>query len=295
LPSFPLQVTRFRCGGFALGLSISHLIADGLSAMEFIKSWSETARGMPLTTKPVLDRSILRSRQPPKIDFHFDQYAPAETSNVSNISNPFQGEQILTKCFLFDSNKLAILKSMAMEDGTIKSCSNFTALTAFVWRARCKALQMNPDQTTPLLLVVDVRSKLNPPLPKGYFGNGIVLITCPGRAGELIKNTLSFAVEEVQNGIKMVNEEFVRSWIDYLEVMGAKDFPLHSYFKVSSWTRLSIECSDFGWGEPAQFACTNLPKNSAFFLPDGKEKKGINLILDLPVTAMSTFQELMLL
>ncbi|KAI5565772.1 hypothetical protein BDE02_14G142600 [Populus trichocarpa] len=294
-PLMTAQVTRFRCGGFAFGLSISHCIVDGISAMEFIKSWSETARGMPLTTKPVLDRSILRSRQPPKIDFPFGQYAPAETSNLSNISNPFQGEQILTKCFLFDSNKLAILKNMAMEDGTIKSCSNFTALTAFVWRARCKALQMNPDQTTPLLLVVDVRSKLNPPLPKGYFGNGIVLITCPGRAGELIKNPLSFAVEEVQNGIKMVNEEFVRSWIDYLEVMGAKDFPLNSYFKVSSWTRLSIECSDFGWGEPAQFACTNLPKNSAFLLPDGKEKKGINLILDLPVTAMNTFQELMLL
>lgn len=278
-----------------MGLSISHFIADGISAMEFIKSWSETARGMPLTTKPVLDRSILRSRQPPKIDFPFDQYPPAETSNVSNISNPFQGEQILTKCFLFDSNKLAILKNMAMEDGTIKSCTNFTALTAFVWRARCKALQMNPDQTTSLLLVLDVRSKLNPPLPKGYFGNGIVLNTCRGRAGELIKNPLSFAVEEVQNGIKMVNEEFVRSWIDYLEVMGAKDFGLHSQFLVSSWTRLSIECSDFGWGEPAQFACTNLLKNSGFFLPDGKEKKGINLILDLPVTAMSTFQELMLL
>ncbi|KAJ6873953.1 hypothetical protein NC651_032713 [Populus alba x Populus x berolinensis] len=168
-------------------MSINHCMADGISAMEFIKSWAETARGMPLTTKPVLDRSILRSRQPPKIDFPF------------------------------------------------------------------------------------------------------------GQAGELIKNPLSFAVEEVQNGIKMVNEEFVRSWIDYFEEMRAKDVPLLSHFIVSSWTRLPIECADFGWGEPAQFGCANLPKDSVLFLPEGKEKKGINLILDLPVTAMSTFQELMLL
>ncbi|KAJ6873957.1 hypothetical protein NC651_032713 [Populus alba x Populus x berolinensis] len=93
----------------------------------------------------------------------------------------------------------------------------------------------------------------------------------------------------------MVNEEFVRSWIDYFEEMRAKDVPLLSHFIVSSWTRLPIECADFGWGEPAQFGCANLPKDSVLFLPEGKEKKGINLILDLPVTAMSTFQELMLL
>ncbi|KAJ6873959.1 hypothetical protein NC651_032714 [Populus alba x Populus x berolinensis] len=154
---------------------------------------------------------------------------------------------------------------------------------------------MNPDQTTQLLLIVDVRSKLNPPLPKGYFGNGIAICSCLGRAAELIKNPLSFAVEEVQNGIKMVNEEFVRSWIDYFEVKRAKDFRLPSHFIVTSWTRLPIECADFGWGEPAQFGCANLPADSGVFLPHGKEKKGINLILDLPVTAMSTFQELMLL
>ncbi|XP_034915012.1 omega-hydroxypalmitate O-feruloyl transferase-like [Populus alba] len=217
--------------------------------MEFIKSWAETARGMPLITKPVLDRSILRSRQPPKIDFPFGQYAPVVTSNLSNISNPFQGEQILKKCFLFDSNKFVILKNMAMKDGTIKTCSDFTALTAFVWRARSKALQMNPDQTTQLLFMVDVRSKLNPPLPKGYFSNEIVISTCLGRSGELIKNPLSFAVEEVQNGIKMVNEEFVRSWIDCFEEMRAKDVPLLSHFIVSSWIRLPTECADFGWGE----------------------------------------------
>ncbi|KAJ6973452.1 omega-hydroxypalmitate O-feruloyl transferase-like [Populus alba x Populus x berolinensis] len=221
-------------------MSINHCMVDGISAMEFIKSWAETARGMPLITKPVLDRSILRSRQPPKIDFPFGQYAPVVTSNLSNISNPFQGEQILKKCFLFDSNKFVILKNMAMKDGT---------LTAFVWRARSKALQMNPDQTTQLLFMVDVRSKLNPPLPKGYFSNEIVISTCLGRSGELIKNPLSFAVEEVQNGIKMVNEEFVRSWIDCFEEMRAKDVPLLSHFIVSSWIRLPTECADFGWGE----------------------------------------------
>ncbi|CAK7349125.1 unnamed protein product [Dovyalis caffra] len=97
---------------------------------------------------------------------------------------------------------LMTAQNMAMEDGTIKSCSNFTVLTAFAWHARSKALQMNPDQASQLVFMVDVRSKLNPPLPKGYCGNGIVISSCLCTAGALIENSLSFAVKPVQNGIE---------------------------------------------------------------------------------------------
>ncbi|KAL3573024.1 hypothetical protein D5086_026928 [Populus alba] len=86
-------------------------------------------------------------------------------------------------------------------------------------------------------------------------------------------------------------------------------YPLAGRLRLGSDGKYNVECTnegvlfvearanytDFGWGEPAQFGCANLPKDSGFLLPDGKEKKGINLILDLLVTAMSTFQELMLL
>ena len=53
------QVTRFKCGGFALGLAMNHCMFDGIGAMEFVNSWAETARGVAeLTVPPFLDRGV---------------------------------------------------------------------------------------------------------------------------------------------------------------------------------------------------------------------------------------------
>ncbi|CAM8984284.1 unnamed protein product [Rhodiola kirilowii] len=38
-----VQMTKFKCGGFALGLRMNHYMFDGLEAMEFVNSWGEMA------------------------------------------------------------------------------------------------------------------------------------------------------------------------------------------------------------------------------------------------------------
>ncbi|KAA8526616.1 hypothetical protein F0562_008181 [Nyssa sinensis] len=288
-PLLTAQVTRFKCGGFVLGMTINHCMTDGISAMEFVNSWAETARGISLTIPPFLDRSILRSRQPPNIKYNHDEFL--EISDISNMASLYQEDQMIYKSFEFDPAKLARLKKIALEDGVIKSCTSFTVLTALVWRARSKALKMKPTQQTKLLFAVDGRSKFSPPLPKGYFGNGIVLTCCLCSAGELLAKPLSFAVEQVQNSIKVVTESFIRSTIDYFEVTRARP-SLTATLLVTSWTRLSFDTTDFGWGEPTQSGCVTLPeKEVALFLSNGKEK-GTTLLLGLPVTAMKTFEEL---
>ncbi|GKB37885.1 chloramphenicol acetyltransferase-like domain-containing protein [Tanacetum coccineum] len=60
-PLLLLQVTRFKCGGASLGVGMHHRLADGLSAMHFIKSWSEMARGLDLTIPPYI-RMIRKMR-----------------------------------------------------------------------------------------------------------------------------------------------------------------------------------------------------------------------------------------
>ncbi|XP_042492297.1 omega-hydroxypalmitate O-feruloyl transferase-like isoform X3 [Macadamia integrifolia] len=291
MPLLTAQVTRFKCGGFVLGMTINHCMVDGITAMEFVNSWAETARGLPFTVPPFLDRSILRSRQPPKIEFTHNEFK--EINDVSNMATLFQEEQILYRSFFFDPEKLTHLKKMAMEDGTIKSCTSFTALTALVWRARSKALKMKPDQQTKLLFAVDGRSKLNPPLPKGYFGNGIVLTCCLCTAGELIEKPLSFAVQLVQEAINLVNDNYIRSVIDYFEVTRLRP-SLAATVLITTWTRLDFDTTDFGWGQPTQSGCVTLPeKEVVLFLSHGRGKKCMNLLLGLPVSAMKIFEELM--
>uniref|UniRef100_A0A803MEX0 Uncharacterized protein n=1 Tax=Chenopodium quinoa TaxID=63459 RepID=A0A803MEX0_CHEQI len=58
LPLLSVQITRFACGGLSVGLAMSHIVADGLSAFRFVKDWARLTRGEPLEVAPLLDRRI---------------------------------------------------------------------------------------------------------------------------------------------------------------------------------------------------------------------------------------------
>lgn len=282
------QVTKFKCGGFALGLCMNHCMFDGIAAMEFVNSWGETARGLSLNISPFLDRTILNSRDPPKVEFKHQEFE--EIDDISGSSDLYN-EEMQYRSFCFDPNHLDNLKSKAMEGGTtLKKCTTFEALSAFVWRARSKALEMKPDQKTKLLFAVDGRSKFNPPLPKGYFGNGIVLTNAICTAGELVNNHLSYGVEQVQKAIKMVTDDYMRSAIDYFETTRARP-SLSSTLLITTWSRLSFHTTDFGWGEPVLSGPVALPeKEVILFLSHGNQRKSINVLLGLPASAMKSFE-----
>ncbi|KAK3039100.1 hypothetical protein RJ639_028846 [Escallonia herrerae] len=292
IPPLLAQVTKFRCGGFVVGLNMNHCMFDGVAAMEFVNSWAETARGLPLAVLPFLDRSILKSRNPPKTEYQHQEFAEIlELSSTTELHK----DEMMYMSFSFSPEKLEKLKKKAMEDGVLSKCSTFEALSAFVWRARTEALKLPPLQQTKLLFAVDGRFKLDPPLPKGYFGNGIVLTNSVCQAGELLENPLSFAVGRIQGAIKMVTDSYVRSAIDYFEVTRARP-SLASTLLITTWSRLSFHTTDFGWGEPILSGPVALPeKEVTLFLSNGGERKNINVLLGLPSSAMKRLQELMLM
>ncbi|KAJ0971219.1 hypothetical protein J5N97_019178 [Dioscorea zingiberensis] len=290
IPPLVAQVTRFKCGGFILGLSMNHCMFDGLGAMEFVNSWGETARGMPLAVPPFIDRTVLKCRNPPIINYPHHEFA--EIKDISNTATLYQ-EDMLYRSFCFDPEKLNELKLKAMEDKSLTKCTTFEALSAFVWRARTQALKLKPEQPTKLLFAVDGRSRFNPPLPKGYFGNGIVLTNALCNAGELVGNPLSYSAALVQNAVKMVTDEYMRSAMDYFEATRARP-SLNATLLITTWSRLSFHTTDFGWGEPVQSGPVALPeKEVILFLSHGEERKSINVLLGLPTSAMLAFQELM--
>ncbi|KAJ9163924.1 hypothetical protein P3X46_023546 [Hevea brasiliensis] len=290
IPPVVAQVTRFKCGGFVLGLCVNHCMLDGIIAMEFVNSWGETARGLPLKVPPFLDRSMLKARNPPKIEFPHHEFA--EIEDVSNSSKLYE-EEMHFRSFCFDPEKLEQLKEKAMEDEVVAKCTKFEALSAFVWKARCQALRMLPDQQTKLLFAVDGRSRFVPPIPEGYFGNGIVLTNSLCKAGELLDIHLSFAMELVQEAVKLVRDSYMRSAIDYFEVTRARP-SLAATLLITTWSRLSFHTTDFGWGEPILSGPVALPeKEVILFLSHGEDRKSINVLLGLPASAMKIFEELM--
>lgn len=183
------------------------------------------------------------------------------------------------------------MKNKALEDGVLSKCTTFEALTALVWKARCKALRMHPDQQTKLLFAVDGRSRFNPPLPKGFFGNGIVLTNALSKAGELLDTPFSHTVELVQGAVKLVTDSYMRSAIDYFEMTRARP-SMNGTLVITAWSRLAFHSPNFGWGETIYTGPVGLPeKEVALFLPHGEDRKNISVHIGMPASAMKIFEE----
>ncbi|KAK8690642.1 hypothetical protein V6N13_074173 [Hibiscus sabdariffa] len=291
IPLLVIQVTKFKCGAFSIGMSMNHCMLDGIAAMEFVNGWGEVTRGFPLKTPPVLDRALLKPRNPPLIEFEHHEFD--EIEDVSNTNTLYEEEELVYKSFLFDSDKLGQLKAEATDDGALSGCTTFEVLAGFVWRARCKALNLVPEQRTKLLFAVDGRQRFIPPLPQGFAGNGIVLTYSISTAGELVNKPLSFSVGLIQEAVKLATDSFMRSAIDYFEVTRARP-SLDGTVLITTWSKLSFYTIDFGWGEPISIGPAALPEKPVLlFLPHHEDKKSINLLLGLPVSAMNTFEDLM--
>ena len=138
--------------------------------------------------------------------------------------------------------------------------------------------------------MVDGPSRLNPPLLEGYFGNGVVLAHVLCSAGEIIEKPLLDTMRLVKDAIGMITDKYIRSTIDYLEVTRANSSLAATGF-ISSWSRLSFNITDFGWGVPVAYGRTSFPeKESILFLAHGADSKSVNVLVGLPAPSMDIFQ-----
>ncbi|MQL80222.1 hypothetical protein Taro_012673 [Colocasia esculenta] len=269
---------------------MNHCMFDNIGAMEF----AETARSLPLSVPPFLDCTLLRARVPHKIDHPHHEFAELRDQLDSTVAAAplYLQEDMLYRSFCFDTEWLAQLKRQAMEDGALGGCTNFEVLSGHIWRARAEALRLRLGQQTKLLFAIDGRPRFESPLPRGYFGNGIVLTNALCDAGELLRRPLSFAVGLVQAAVRMVNDGYMRSAVDYFEATRARP-SLAGTLLITTWSRLA-SLPRFGWGKPQQSGPVALPeKEVIMFLSHDKERRSVNVLLGLPTSAMETFQELL--
>lgn len=68
MPGVSVQVTTFACGGFAIGVKMTHCLSDAVCLIQFAKAWAEQSRalfsGLPgseaiLLTKPLFDPRLI--------------------------------------------------------------------------------------------------------------------------------------------------------------------------------------------------------------------------------------------
>ncbi|KAF5739019.1 putative Anthranilate N-benzoyltransferase protein [Tripterygium wilfordii] len=280
--SFPLlvlQFTYFKCGGVSLGVGMQHHAADGFSGLHFVNTWSDMARGLELTIPPFIDRTLLRARNPPQPQFPHIEYQ--QPPSLKAPTKPLSGPESTTAVGIFklSRDQLITLKGKSKEGGNTVNYSSYEMLASHVWRSACRARGLTDDQETKLYIATDGRSRLQPPLPPGYFGNVIFTATPIAVAGDLQSKPAWYAASQIHDALARMDNDYLRSALDYLElqpdlsklVRGAHTFQCPN-LGITSWVRLPIHDADFGWGRPI------------FMGPGGIAYEGLSFILPSPIS-----------
>ncbi|KAJ4953759.1 hypothetical protein NE237_030591 [Protea cynaroides] len=302
-PLLVLQVTRFKCGGVSLGVGMQHHVADGMSGLHFINTWSDMARGLDLTRPPFIDRSLLRSRDPPIPTFQHIEYLPPPSMKtpVQTMNSQSSPDTTSVAIFKITRDQLNILKAKSKADGNTGNYSSYEMLAGHVWRCVCKARGLPDDQETKMYIATDGRSRLNPPLPPGYFGNVIFTTTPMAVSGDLMNYPLTYAAGKIHDALTRMDDDYLRSALDYLElqpdltvlVRGAHTFRCPN-IGITSWARLPIHDADFGWGRPIFMGPGGIAyEGLAFLIPSSTNDGSLSLAISLQSEHMKVFQKLL--
>ncbi|CAN7025775.1 unnamed protein product [Brassica oleracea var. botrytis] len=314
IPLCLAQVTTFKCGRISLSVKVSHAVVDGQSALHFLSEWGRIARGESLEIVPFLDRRVLWAGEqlPPFAsspqyegeEFEEPPLLIGETDCVEE-----RKKETVVAMLKLSKSQLQKLRSKVNTSEYADPARGFTryeTVTGHVWRCACKARGHSPEQPTGLVISVDARSRVQPPLPRGYFGNATLDVVAASISGELITNELGFAAGKISKAIKNVTNEYVMTGIEYLKnhedlkefqdihTLGSTEGPFYGNPNLGlvSWLTLPMYGLDFGWGQEVYMGPgTNDLDGNSLLLPDKNEDGSLILATCQQVVHMEAFKK----
>ncbi|MED6210752.1 hypothetical protein PIB30_067066 [Stylosanthes scabra] len=318
-PFLVVQVTRFNCGGFTIGVAMCRAVIDGMATVRFMNTWAKLARGESLDPSeqfPCYDPSLLNSRalllSKNVNNLHQHQHLdifgtpPPWLGTFREDSRVVVGVVKITK---EQVNKLK-MKAAIENDKSTTPFSSFEIIAGILWRCVTKArYQGIGDQPTRLITLVNCRNRLKPPLPDTYPGNAVfstVTKTCSFT--DLMQNSLSSTTEKVKESIARVDDKFVREALGCISK--AKDMNLLRYnvhypaksvhkgaFKgnpnlfIVSWMNFSYKNLDFGFGAPVHFGPGYMDSEGKAFVMNNVSGDGFNVAIALDSSHMNAFKK----
>ncbi|KAL4610859.1 hypothetical protein ACB092_08G082900 [Castanea dentata] len=121
-----LQVTKFSCGGFIIGMGLSHSVCDGFGAGQFLQALAELASGKnEPSVKPVWERERL-------VVTPTEEPFQSPVDNTSIATSPyFPTTDFMHECFYVSGDSIKRLKMTLMEEcGSQNLNESFTTVEA---------------------------------------------------------------------------------------------------------------------------------------------------------------------
>ncbi|KAM0951263.1 putative transferase [Dioscorea sansibarensis] len=254
-----MQVTKFTCGGFVIGIRTSHTIADGKGAAQFFRAVAELARGMerpsimPVWSREFVKRRVAREPAGPPPDL------PSKRLEYMIIDVPTEHVNKLKQKYL---------------DETSKPCSTFDVLIATVWQRRTRAIGLPPGALTKLSFAANFLHLLTPALPAegGYYGNCFYVLKAKAPS-EMVANASIVELVKIIKETKGKLAEGFAKWVKG-EDDDEGDDDCYDTLNATDWRHLGFNDVDYGWGKAARivpFEHTDFMPFCVLGLPPAKE------------------------
>ncbi|CAH8350700.1 unnamed protein product [Eruca vesicaria subsp. sativa] len=291
-----LQVTKFACGGITIGMTHSHSVCDGVGIAQFFRAMIELASGKTQPTViPVWERE--------RLTFKGKLGDVPDVPNAGSLYTDDMVQEILN----ITSDNIMKLKKAIVEDEHItnKQENNVVVTTleivaAQVWRARCRALNMSPDENMVLSLVIGIRGIMEPSLPEGYYGNAFVIGFVTSTAKDLSESSLSRVVRQIKDMKRAVlDKRYVLGQLSHierrLEMKATNNIVSIGCTLLTDWRQIGLFYN--GWGGLVNIIPLVPRTNPLLYilLPPPKADPGmsggVRLLVTLPRDAMAKFKE----
>ncbi|KAH0901010.1 hypothetical protein HID58_040513 [Brassica napus] len=202
-------VTEFESGGLAIGLSCTHLLADPVCAMMFIRTWADLTLTRNMMTPP-----LFHSLPPRRFSNH-------KLSNNQLLSHYIRSCSLTAPPPNITEDRMVTI-TLLFPDPMVQSGENEPGLTAFeilsglfcVCVSRAKGKR---NELMDMSLCLDVRKLLR--LDQSYFGNCMVYhkvhYSKPVKAIDRLL-LLSYVVQEIHNVTKGLDYHAVMDLVEWL-------------------------------------------------------------------------------
>ncbi|KAL6198980.1 hypothetical protein ACLB2K_028768 [Fragaria x ananassa] len=287
-----VQVNFFECGGIAIGFNVSHKMIDAFTLSTFVNSWAATSLGFGTS-----DHTVFPSHQ---YVGAASRFPPLDLFKSPPQFGKLAKEKCITKRFVFESSKIAYLKSEAASDA-VPNPTRVEVVSALIWKTAMKASSENSDSVRPSstwLQIVNMRNILAQPSGKNLMGNLLGFFAARSTGGGESKDDLQGLVAamrkgseefKVKYGTKFVSGEDVSKLMnEYWEQMQKDDIECYC---STSWCRFPFCEADFGWGKPLMSVPATVELKNLIMLMDTSDGGGVEARLTLKEEDMAKFEK----
>ena len=294
-PLFAVQVTELDDGIF-IGFTFNHIVADGASSVQFGNLWAEISRDCYKKTcegqtfdgynhvmsKPAtLERWFPNEFERP-IRFPFTIEAPNKNNSLEEMSNPPE------RMFHFTEEKITKLKVKANSEANTNNISSTEAICVHLWRALIRSKNLDPQDEQSIVLIINLRSRMNPPVAEDYFGNAMTVTEVKMKVGELLgEGGLGKGACKMNKMVSLQTDEMLLkqyvSWSKAPMFFKNVNYSNYSLFAISGSTSWDVYNSDMGWGKPVTVRCGKSNKRGGkISMFAGVEKGSVDFEVCLP-------------